>query len=71
MIGVSGFDLMVSSSEFSSSQIELLIVGFVTSFLVALVVIKLFLSYIRTRSFIPFGVYRILLVVAFFLLVIM
>jgi len=71
MIGASGFDLIMSSTQFSSAQIALLIVGFVTSFLVALVVIKLFLSYIRTRNFIPFGVYRILLVVAFFVLVIM
>lgn len=71
MIGASGFDLMMSSAQFSSAQLELLIVGFVTSFLVALVVIKLFLSYIRTNNFIPFGVYRILLVVAFFFFVIM
>jgi undecaprenyl-diphosphatase len=71
MIGASGFDLMMSFTQFSSAQISLLAVGFVTSFLVALVVIRLFLSYIRTRNFIPFGVYRILLVVAFFFLVIM
>jgi len=69
MIAASGFDLMMSSAQFSSAQLELLIVGFVTSFLVALVVIKLFLSYIRTNNFIPFGVYRILLVVAFFLVI--
>jgi undecaprenyl-diphosphatase len=71
MIGASGFDLMLSFTQFSSAQISLLVVGFVTSFLVALVVIRLFLSYIRTNNFIPFGVYRILLVVAFLFLVIM
>lgn len=71
MIGASGFDLMMSFTQFTSAQISLLVVGFITSFLVALVVIKLFLSYIRTNNFIPFGVYRILLVVAFFFLVIM
>jgi undecaprenyl-diphosphatase len=71
MIGVSSFDLLMSFTPLSSSQVGLLALGFVTSFLVALVVIKIFLSYIRTNNFIPFGVYRILLVVAFFFLVIM
>ena len=71
MIGVSSFDLLMSFTPLSSSQVGLLALGFVTSFLVALVVIKIFLSYIRTNNFIPFGVYRILIVVAFFFLVIM
>jgi undecaprenyl-diphosphatase len=71
MIGASGFDLMMSYTQFSSGQTDLLAVGFITSFLVALVVIRLFLSYIRTRNFVPFGVYRVLVVVAFFILVIL
>lgn len=71
MIGASGFDLVMSFTQLSTDQISLLAVGFVTSFLVALVVIRLFLGYIRTRNFIPFGVYRILIVVVFFFLVIM
>ncbi len=73
MIGVSSFDLLMSFTGLSQepSQVGLLALGFVTSFLVALVVIKMFLSYIRTNNFIPFGVYRILIVVAFFFLVIM
>jgi undecaprenyl-diphosphatase len=73
MIGVSSFDLLMSFTPLSQepSQVGLLALGFVTSFLVALVVIKMFLSYIRTNNFIPFGVYRILIVVAFFFLVIM
>ncbi|HMK82195.1 MAG TPA: undecaprenyl-diphosphate phosphatase, partial [Candidatus Bathyarchaeia archaeon] len=73
MIGVSSFDLLMSFTGLSQepSQVGLLALGFVTSFLVALVVIKMFLSYIRTNNFIPFGVYRILIVVTFFFLVIM
>lgn len=38
-----------------------LLVGFITSFVVALVVIKMFINYIRTRSFSIFGYYRILI----------
>jgi undecaprenyl-diphosphatase len=70
LIGASGYDLALSLNQFTLSQEELLLVGGATSFLVALLVIKLFLAYIRTRNFIPFGVYRILLVIAFYLLVI-
>jgi len=70
LIGASGYDLVMSLNQFNSSQDNLLLVGGVTSFLVALLVIKLFMAYIKTKNFIPFGVYRILLVIAFYLLVI-
>jgi undecaprenyl-diphosphatase len=70
MIAASGYDLLNSYNAFSPGEISLLAVGFVTSFLVALVVIRLFLNFIRNHSFLPFGVYRILIVVVFFFLVI-
>lgn len=71
MVAASGFDLLMSYNEFSSGQVGLLLVGFAASFLVAIPAIKLFLGYVRKHSFIPFGVYRILLVVLFFFLVIL
>ena len=70
MIAASGFDLIMSYNEFSTGQVDLLLVGFVVSFLVAIPAIKLFLGYVRKHSFVPFGIYRILLVVAFFFLVV-
>ena len=70
LIGASGYDLVMSVNQFSPSQDNLLLVGGATSFLVALLVIKLFMAYIRTKNFIPFGVYRILIVIVFYLLVI-
>jgi undecaprenyl-diphosphatase len=70
LIGVSGYDLAMSMNQFNSSQNSLLLVGGATSFLVALLVIKLFMAYIRTKNFIPFGVYRILIVIVFYMLVI-
>jgi undecaprenyl-diphosphatase len=70
LIGASGYDLVNSMNQFTPSQDTLLLVGATTSFLVAVAVIKLFLAYIKTRSFLPFGVYRILLVVAFYFFVV-
>jgi undecaprenyl-diphosphatase len=71
MMAASGFDLLMSFGQFSAGQFNLLAVGFVTSFLVALPAIKLFLGFVKCNNFIPFGVYRIILVVVFFLFVIM
>lgn len=71
MVAASGYDLLMSYNEFSSAQINLLLVGFAASFLVALPAIKLFLGYVRKHSFIPFGVYRIVLVALFFFFVVM
>jgi undecaprenyl-diphosphatase len=71
MIAASGFDLLLSASQFSSGQVNLLLVGFVTSFLAALVAIRLFLDYVKKNNFIPFGAYRIILVVLFWFFVIL
>ena len=70
MIAASGFDLIMSAGEFSTNQFGVLFIGFVASFLVALVAIRLFLNYVKKHNFIPFGVYRILLVALFYFLVI-
>lgn len=51
----------------ADGNIATLMVGLVTSFVVALVVIKVFLNYIRTRSFSIFGYYRIALAIVAFL----
>jgi undecaprenyl-diphosphatase len=49
--------------------VPLFAVGFVTAFLTALVVVKLFLDYVGRHSFVPFAWYRIgfgLAVLAYF-----
>jgi undecaprenyl-diphosphatase len=71
MIAASGFDLLNSAGTFSSSQVGILLIGFVTSFFVALAAIRLFLGYIAKNNFIPFGIYRIILVVMFYLFVVL
>jgi undecaprenyl-diphosphatase len=71
MIAASGFDLINSAGTFSSSQVGILLIGFVMSFFVALAAIRLFLGYVGKHNFIPFGIYRIVLVVMFYLFVIL
>ncbi len=60
MLAATSLDLLESYSIFSYSNLELLLVGLLTSFFVALVVIKWFLSYIQKHSFMVFGFYRII-----------
>jgi undecaprenyl-diphosphatase len=63
MLAATVYDLMKSAPEMTLSQVDSLIAGFVTAFIVALLSIKFLLRFIQTHTFIPFGVYRIILVV--------
>jgi undecaprenyl-diphosphatase len=69
MAAASGYDLLKSGAHFSASQFFLLALGFVVSFLVAMLAIKWFIGYIKNHSFIPFGIYRILAAIVFYLLI--
>lgn len=68
MLAATAYDLLKSGSQFSMDQAQFLAVGFVTSFVVALLSIKFLLRYIQTHTFIAFGVYRILLVLVWVLI---
>ncbi len=70
MLAATALDIVKSSSSFSSQQLFLLTIGFISSFIVALFTVKWFVSYIQKHSFIAFGIYRILLALLFWLLVI-
>lgn len=70
MLVATSYDLIKSAGSFSSNDFGVLMVGFVTSFVVALVVIRWFLNFIRQYDFVPFGVYRIIVALVFFLLLI-
>lgn len=69
MVAATGYDLLKNAGSFSSTDVSSLAVGFVTSFIVAILAIKFLLSFIHTHSFIAFGVYRIAIAVLFFLFV--
>ncbi|MES2007132.1 MAG: undecaprenyl-diphosphate phosphatase [Patescibacteria group bacterium] len=69
MLAATGLDLVQNASSFSMDQFGVLAVGFVTSFVVALFSIKFLLRYVRNHSFIAFGVYRILLALLFWFII--
>lgn len=68
MFAATSLDLLKSSSTFTVNQIQTLIIGFLASFIVALVAVKWFIGYVRYHNFIPFGVYRIVLAILYFFL---
>jgi len=71
MAAATGFDVVKNISLFSAgANMTALAIGFIVSFVVALFAIKWLLAFVRNHSFIPFGIYRILLAALFFLLVI-
>ena len=69
MIAATGLDLVKNASSFSAGQSGALAVGFAAAFIVAMLSIKFLLAYVRTRTFIAFGVYRIIAAALFFMLV--
>jgi len=68
MLAATGYDLIKSGSQFSLDQVQYLLIGFVTAFVVALLSIKFLLRFIKTHTFLPFGIYRIVLVIVWVLL---
>ncbi len=65
MLAASGLDIVKNSTSFSMDQIGLLLAGFFSAFLVAIVSIKFLLGFIQKSNFIPFGIYRIVLALIF------
>ena len=74
MVGASGIKLLkfvLSGVGITSTEIAVLVVGCVVSFIVSLLVIKGLMEYVRKHSFSAFGVYRIILgaiVLAYFVM---
>lgn len=69
MIGATGLDIIKDGFQFSGWGLLVFAVGFVTSFVISICAIKFLLHFIKHNSFIPFGVYRILLALAFWLII--
>lgn len=59
MFAASTFSLIKSGFEMTTNEFMLLLVGFITSFIVAFLVIAFFMDYISKNDFKPFGIYRI------------
>ncbi len=65
MLAATLYDLYKNAATFAPGEFGVLAAGFVSSFVVALIAIKFLLAYVRTNTFIPFGIYRILIAAAF------
>lgn len=69
MLSATGLDLIQTRFSFTSQEYSVLAVGFIGAFIVALFTIKFVLKYIERNNFIPFGIYRIIVAILFFLFV--
>ena len=59
MSAVAAYDLLKHYEDFTHESLITLGVGFVVSFLVAFLTIKLFLAFLEKFTFVAFGIYRI------------
>ena len=66
MLAATGLELVKGRSALAGHY-DVLAVGFVVSFITAIVAVKSFLGYIKTRDFAAFGWYRIVLAAVYFL----
>ncbi len=69
MVAATSLDLLKSYQLFNMADIGYLAVGFATAFCVALVSVKYLLRYVTDHTLAAFGVYRILLALLFWLVV--
>ncbi len=68
MLAASSLDLIKTGFSFSNSELIFLIIGFIISFIVAILSIKFLINFIKKNSFVIFGWYRLFLGVLLFLL---
>ncbi len=68
MLSATAYDLMKSAAHFTLAQFNYLAIGFIVSFIVALMSIRFLLSYIEKHNFLIFGVYRIIVSLFFAIL---
>lgn len=68
LIGAAVLDLYKGWEKFSSAELDLIGVGFIASFVSAIVVVKAFVAFVGRHDFTPFAWYRILAGLALFAL---
>ena len=69
MVAATTLDIWKSGMFMTANDLPLLLVGFVTAFVVAMASVKFLLRFVETHTFIAFGVYRIVVALLFFLFV--
>ena len=61
MFAATGFEMVKNFKEFTPEGGIVLVVGFVTALISAYISVKWLLNFIKTHTFIPFGIYRIVI----------
>jgi len=69
MLGATMLDLIQSYKNFSTSNLQILAVGFIASFVVAVFAIKFLLKFVKNHTFVSFGIYRIAAAIIFWFFV--
>lgn len=60
LAAAAGFDMLKHYKDFGGENLQVLLVGFLISFVVAYLTIKLFLRFLERFTFVGFGIYRII-----------
>ncbi|MBT5935267.1 undecaprenyl-diphosphate phosphatase [Sulfurimonas sp.] len=68
MSAVTAYDVLKHYHEFTSENLLTLGIGFIVSFIVAFITIKLFLKFLDNFTFLAFGIYRIIFGITLLLL---
>lgn len=71
MVGATGLDLLKSWKYLSMDDIPMFAVGFITSFVVAMLAVVTFLKLLAQIGLKPFAYYRILLALVFTIFVLL
>ncbi|MFZ1626992.1 MAG: undecaprenyl-diphosphatase UppP [Candidatus Moraniibacteriota bacterium] len=69
MVAATTFDIAKNHAFFSFADVQSLAIGLLVSFAVALIAIKLLMRFVETHSFVAFGVYRIVIAILFYLII--
>jgi undecaprenyl-diphosphatase len=69
MLAATGYDLLKTYATFDASNIGTMAIGAITAFVVALLAVRFLLNFVKTRTFTPFGIYRIILALIFLVFV--
>lgn len=69
MIAATALDLKESALNFTTQEFMLIAIGFIGAFITAILAIKFFIKYVQSHTFIPFGIYRIILAILYWLII--
>lgn len=69
MLAATGLDLAKSASTFASADALALGIGFAAAFVTAIFAVRFLLKFVASRTFAPFGVYRMVAAAAYALIV--